>query len=71
MRKWVADNIDSDSTAIFRTLYDSASQFVTKNTVPNLVMIISKYQYQAAFVADHEINLTACLTEMMIDLEYL
>jgi DNA polymerase III delta prime subunit len=70
MRKWVAENIDSDATAIFRSLYDSANQFIAKNSIPNLVMIISKYQYQAAFVADHEINLTACLTEMMIDLEY-
>jgi len=70
-RKWVAENIDTDATAIFRTLYDTASQYVSKNSVPNLVLILAKYQYQAAFVSDHEINLTACLTEMMIDLEYL
>ena len=70
-RKWVAENIDTDATAIFRTLYDTASVYVSKNSVPNLVLILAKYQYQAAFVADHEINLTACLTEMMIDLEYL
>lgn len=70
-RKWVAENIDTDATAIFRTLYDTASQYVSKNTIPNLVLILAKYQYQAAFVSDHEINLTACLTEMMIDLEYM
>lgn len=70
-RKWVAENIDSDANAIFRTLYDTASQHVAKNSVPNLVMILAKYQYQAAFVADHEINLMACLTEMMVELEYL
>lgn len=70
-RKWVAENIDTDATAIFRTLYDTASQYVSKNSVPNLVLILAKYQYQAAFVSDHEINLTACLTEMMIDLEYM
>ena len=70
-RKWVAENIDSDSTAVFRTLYDTASQYVTKNSVPNLVLILAKYQYQQAFVADHEINLMACLTELMIELEYL
>jgi DNA polymerase III delta prime subunit len=70
-RKWVAENMDTDATAIFRTLYDTASVYVSKNSVPNLVLILAKYQYQAAFVADHEINLTACLTEMMIDLEYL
>lgn len=70
-RKWVAENIDSDCTAIFRSLYDNASQYITKNSIPNLVIILAKYQYQAAFVADHEINLTACLVEMMVDLEYL
>lgn len=70
-RKWVAENVDSDAVAIFRTLYDTAGQYVTKNSTPNLVMILSKYQYQAAFVSDHEINLMACLTEMMIELEYL
>jgi DNA polymerase III delta prime subunit len=70
-RKWVAENIDTDATAIFRTLYDTASQYISKNTVPTLVLILAKYQYQAAFVADHEINLMACLTEMMIELEYL
>ncbi len=70
-RKWVAENVDSDAVAIFRTLYDTAGQYVTKSSTPNLVMILSKYQYQAAFVSDHEINLMACLTEMMIELEYL
>jgi DNA polymerase III delta prime subunit len=70
-RKWVAENIDTDATAIFRTLYDTSSQFITKPSVPNLVLILAKYQYQAAFVADHEINLMACLTEMMVELEYL
>ena len=70
-RKWVAENIDTDATAIFRTLYDTASMYVSKNSVPGLVLILAKYQYQAAFVADHEINLMACLTEMMIEMEYL
>jgi len=70
-RKWVAENIDSDSTAIFRTLYDTASMYISKNSVPNLVLILAKYQYQQAFVSDHEINLMACLTELMIELEYL
>lgn len=70
-RKWVAEHMDSDATAIFRTLYDTASQFLTKNSIPNLVMILAKYQYQQSFVADHEINLTACLVEMMVELEYL
>lgn len=71
MRKWVADNIDSDATTIFRALYDNASIYVSKNTIPQLVVILARYQYQAAFVADHELNLAACLTEMMVELEYL
>jgi DNA polymerase III delta prime subunit len=70
-RKWVAENIDTDATAIFRTLYDTASMYVSKNSVPGLVLILAKYQYQSAFVSDHEINLMACLTEMMIEMEYL
>lgn len=70
-RKWVAENIDNDAIALYRNLYDNASQYITKNTVPNLVLILAKYQYQHAFVADQEINLMACLTEMMVELEYL
>jgi DNA polymerase III delta prime subunit len=66
-RKWVAENIDTDATAIFRTLYDNASTHVNKTSVPVLVLILAKYGYQAAFVADHEINLMACLTEIMMD----
>lgn len=71
MRKWVGENIDSDSVAIFRTLYDTASETMEKISVPQLVLILAKYQYQAAFVADHEINLVSCLTEIMIDCKFL
>lgn len=67
MRKWVGENNDSDSVAMFRTLYDTASEYMEKNSVPQLVLILAKYQYQSAFVADHEINLVACLTEIMIE----
>ena len=69
-RKWVAENTDGDSVAIFRTLYDTASEYLTKASVPQLVLILAKYQYQAAFVADHEVNLMACLTEIMMDCEF-
>lgn len=71
MRKWVGENIDTDSVAIFRTLYDTASEYMEKNSVPQLVIILAKYQYQAAFVADHEINLVSCLTEIMIECKFL
>ena len=70
-RKWVAENTDGDSVAIFRTLYDTAHEYLTKASVPQLVLILAKYQYQAAFVADHEVNLMACLTEIMMDCEFL
>lgn len=71
IRKWAAENIDSDTTAIFRQLYDTSSEYITKNSIPQLVLILAKYQYQAAFVADHEVNLMACLTEIMIECEFL
>ena len=69
-RKWVAESVDGDCGPIFRQLYDSANEHVTKSTVPQLVLILAKYQYQAAFVADHEVNLMACLTEVMMDCEF-
>jgi DNA polymerase III delta prime subunit len=69
-RKWVGENLDSDVAGLYRKLYDTASDYLAKNSIPNLVMILAKYQYQAAFAADQEINLMACLTEMMVELEY-
>lgn len=71
VRKWVGENLDSDQNVIFRKLYDTCSEYLKdKQSEAQLVLIISKYQYQSAFVADQEINMMACLTEMMIDLEY-
>ena len=70
MRKWVAENSDTDSSTLFRNFYDQAYTLVKPNSIPELVLLISKYQYQAAFVADHEINLAAFLTECMINLEW-
>lgn len=70
LRKWVAENSDSDSSTIFRALYDNCSQYVAKQSIPQLVLCIAKYQYQAAFVADAEINLVACLTEIMVECKF-
>jgi len=67
MRKWVGENIDNDTAAIIRMIYDTASVHVAKESIPQLVIILAKYQYQAAFVADQEINLVACLTEILVD----
>lgn len=69
-RKWVTNNLDNDPTRIFRNLYDSLYEKLEANSVPQLVLILAKYQYQAAFVADHEINLIACMTEIMVDCEF-
>ena len=71
VRKWVTENIGSDSTTIFRKFYDVAHTFAKSNTIPTLVLLINKYQYQSAFVADQEVNLVAFLTECMIDVEYI
>lgn len=70
MRKWVGENSDMDSTSMFRMFYDKAYDLVEPKSVPELVLIISKYQYQAAFAADHEINTAAFLTEVMMSVEF-
>jgi DNA polymerase III delta prime subunit len=69
-RKWVTNNLDNDPSRIFRTLYDNLYENLKPQSVPQLVLILAKYQYQVAFVADHEINLMACLTEIMVDCEF-
>lgn len=69
-RKWVTNNLDNDPSRIFRTLYDALYEQLKGGSVPQLVLILAKYQYQAAFVADHEINLMACLTEIMVECEF-
>jgi DNA polymerase III delta prime subunit len=65
IRKWVAKNGDSDTINIFRQLYDTASANMEAASIPQLVLILADYQYKAAFVADHELNLMAALTEVM------
>jgi DNA polymerase III delta prime subunit len=69
-RKWVTNNLDNDPSRLYRKLYDSLYESLKASAVPQLVLILAKYQYQAAFVADHEINLMACLTEIMVDCEF-
>ena len=69
-RKWITNNLDNDPARIFRKLYDSLYEPLKPGSVPQLVLILAKYQYQAAFVADAEINLIACLTEIMVDCEF-
>ena len=65
VRKWVVDNIDNDPTKIFRKIYENLYDYLEPGTIPAAVILIGEYQYKSAFVADQEINLLACLTEMM------
>ena len=70
MRKWVADFGGDDPARVYRKIYDNLYDVMDKSTIPNAVLILAKYQYQAAFVADQELNLTACLTEMMVECKF-
>jgi DNA polymerase III delta prime subunit len=70
VRKWVSKNSDSDITSLFRELYDSAATTIEPNSVPQLVLILADYQYKAAFVADHELNIMAALTEIMAQCKF-
>ena len=70
MRVWVANNIDTDASAIFRALYDRMNDKVEAASVPQLVLILADYQYKNAFVADHELNVVACLTEVMANVSF-
>ena len=65
MRKWVVNNLDNDPVKIFRKIYDTLYQSLEPSTIPIAILIIADYQYKSAFVADQEINLVACLTELM------
>ena len=70
MRSWVVNNIDTDAAAIFRSIYDRMAEKVAPQSIPQLVLILGDYQYKNAFVADHELNVVACLTEVMSDVQF-
>jgi len=70
LRKWVGENSDIDSSVFFRKLYDTASDHLEKQSIPQLILILSDYQYKAAFVADPEINIMACLTQIMVECQF-
>jgi replication factor C small subunit len=67
MRAWVVNNLDNDPVSLFRKIYDTFLPLT--NQVPQLVLTIADYQYKSAFVSDQEINLVACLTEIMASVE--
>jgi DNA polymerase III delta prime subunit len=69
-RKWVGKNSDSDEVALFRELYDNSVEYLDQGSIPALVLILAKYQYQGAFVADHQLNIMAALTEIMVECKF-
>jgi len=70
VRKWVTSNLDNDSSVILRRVYDTLYDALVPASIPAAVLVIAKYQYQIAFVADQEINLLAALTELMCEVEF-
>ena len=70
VRKWVVSNLDNDASSLLRRVYDSAYDCLVPASIPAAVLVIAKYQYQCAFVADQEINLLAALTEIMCECEF-
>ena len=70
VRKWCVNNLDNDPAVLLRRIYDSLSTSLIPSSIPAAVLILAKYQYQIAFVADQEINLLACLTEIMVECKF-
>jgi DNA polymerase III delta prime subunit len=70
VRKWVVSNLDNDASSLLRRVYDAAYDCLVPASIPAAVLVIAKYQYQCAFVADQEINLLAALTEIMVECEF-
>ena len=70
MRQWVVNNIDTEPQAIFRAVYDKMADHLQPQSIPQVVLILADYQYKNAFVADHEMNVVACMTEIMAGAEW-
>lgn len=70
MRQWVSNNIDTDSSSLFRGIYDRMTDRISPQSVPQLVLILADYQYKAAFAADSELNVVACMTEIMANVTF-
>ncbi len=70
VRSWVNENSDIDASTFFRAIYDNASEAVRPQSLPQLIVTLADYQYKNAFVADQEINIMACLIEIMSEAEF-
>jgi len=69
-RKWVVSNLDNSQTELFRKIYDGLYQYMESSSIPQAILILADYQHKAAFVADQEINLTACIVELMMECKF-
>lgn len=70
MRSWVVNNMDLEPAAIFRKIYDNMVQYASPQSIPEIVLILAEYQYKDAFVADHELNMVACMTQLMASAQW-
>ena len=70
VRKWVVNNLDNDPQKIYRKIYDVAENYIQATSLPQLVLILADSQYKSAFAADHELNLVACLVEIMVECQF-
>ena len=70
VRRWIVNNLDNDPTRIYRRIYDTLYDNLDSRTIPNAVLVLADYSYKSAFVSDQEINLLACMTELMQNCEF-
>ena len=70
MRKWVVNNIDQDTPVIIRKLYNTLTDYIKPQTIPAAILILADYQFKDAWAADKELNMVACLTEVMSTVEF-
>ena len=70
VRKWTVDNLDNDVNIVIRRVYDTLYNALEPMSIPQAILILAKYQYQAAFAVDQEINTLACFTEIMCDCKF-
>ena len=70
VRKWVVENLDNDQTRVYRAIYDGLYETVEGGSIPQAILVLADYQYKAAFAADAEINLTACLVQLMMEVQF-
>lgn len=70
MRKWVTNNIDVESAKLFRMIYDNMLTYIEPSSIPQVVLILADYSYKDSFVADHELNVVACMTEIMSQIKF-